>query len=304
MTGQPLDDIADLARDLPRANAEAGAAARAAAGGTGTLADMAGWIAEWRGQPVLHRPIFALYAAAHAGIGSVATIRAEMEAVAAGDAPISRAAQHLGAGLDVFDLAIDRPVADFLAAPTMSERECAATMAFGMEALAKQPDLLILGALTGDRITVGAALAFALMEGEATDWVLEDDAPRIKAAVARAQAEAACAPLALLRQLGGRETAAIAGAILAARIQGVPVLIEGYTALAAGAVLKGLNPEALDHCRLPAPPDDPGARMLANALGLRPLIDIKTSAEDGTASAAALCLIRLACAIPAPAANG
>jgi nicotinate-nucleotide--dimethylbenzimidazole phosphoribosyltransferase len=304
MTGQPLDDIADLARELPKPDTEAGDAAMAAAGGAGTLAQLAGWIAEWRGRPLLNRPVFALYAAAHAGMGSPAATRAEMEAIAAGDAPISRAAQHLGAGLEVFDLAIDRPVPDLELAATMSERECAATMAFGMEVLAKQPDLLIPHALVEDRVTAAAALACAVIGFEAGDWAPAEMVPRIKAAVARAQAAGGSAPLALLRQLGGRETAAIAGAILAARIQGVPVLIAGYPALAAGAVLKALNPAALDHCRLAAPPHEPGARILAKALGLDPLVDIQTAAEDGTGAAAALCLIRLACAIPAEAAGG
>lgn len=51
-----------------------------------------------------------------------------------------------------------------------------------------------------------------------------------------------------MRRLGGREIAAMAGAILAARMQKVPVIIDGYVATAAAAILKAANPAALDHC--------------------------------------------------------
>ncbi len=53
-------------------------------------------------------------------------------------------------------------------------------------------------------------------------------------------------PLEIMRRLGGREIAAIAGAILAARVQRIPVLIDGYVATAAAALLKAANSSALD----------------------------------------------------------
>jgi nicotinate-nucleotide--dimethylbenzimidazole phosphoribosyltransferase len=305
MTSQPFDDIRALLIDLPAPDEAASAKALSQSGEAsrlGELAEMIGWIAAWRGRAVLNRPIIALYAGAHAGAGLTADTRAQMEAIAAGVAPVSRAAQNLGAGLDVFDLAIDRPVPDLTEVATLSERACAATIAFGMEALAKQPDLLALGALGGGRIVAAAALAHALHGGAASDWADADMASRVTTAVARAKAESGEDPLGLLRQLGGREIAALVGAIIAARTQGVPVLIEGYTGLAAAAVLHALDPAALTHCRLGHAPAEPGGRRLAEALGLAPLLDIGVTADDGTGAVAALCLIRLACAIPVDAA--
>ena len=210
-----------------------------------------------------------------------------MERIAAGDTRLSRAAAHLGAGLDVYELAIDRPVPDLADAPTMSERECAATIAFGMESLAKQPDLLCLFALGGaGRLNAAGALAHALHFREAADWTADAPAQRIEAAV-------------------GRARAAADGAILAARIQRVPILLAGYPGLAAAAVVKALHPDALDHCRLAfASPEGSGPRRLADALALTPWIDIYADGAmdeaDGTGCAAALSLIRLACAVPPP----
>ena len=293
---QPFDDIRALIGELTSADQAASDASLdrlahvAPPGALGALEPVVGWIAGWRGAAVLHRPIIALFAGAHAGSSDVAATRAELEAIAAGAAPVSRAALHLGAGLDVFDLAIDRPVGDPRLGPAMTERECAATMAFGMEALAKQPDLLVLGALGGGTSRAAAALAGALDGVE-----IEAD---LAAAVGRARAEAGDDPLQLLRQLGGRETAAICGAIVAAGTQRVPVLLEGYPAAAAAAVLHAVSPAAVAHCRVGQVGGRPGHRRLVERLGLGPLFELGISLEDGTGSTAALSLIKLACALP------
>ena len=296
MDRQPFDDIRALIGELKPADEAARAAAlerlrrTVSPGALGGLEPVIGWIAAWRGAPVLHRPIIALYAGAHVGAGDVVETRAQMEAIAAGAAPVSRAAQYLGAGLDVFDLAIDRPVGNPILGPAMSERECAATMAFGMEALAKQPDLLVLGALGGGGNFSAAALAGVLST--------EDPPDAVVAAVARARAEAGNDPLQLLRQLGGRETAAICGAIVAAASQRVPVLLEGFPAAAAAAVLHAISPGAIAHCRVGQVSAQFGHRRLAKRLGLSPLFDLGIGLEDGTGSTAALSLIKLACALP------
>jgi nicotinate-nucleotide--dimethylbenzimidazole phosphoribosyltransferase len=292
---EPFDDIRALIGELKPADAAASAASLdqlrriAPAGVLGALEPVVGWIAGWRGAAVLHRPVIALYAGAHAEAGDVAETRDQLESIAAGDAPVSRAAQHLGAGLDVFDLAIDRPVNDILKAPAMSERECAATMAFGMEALAKQPDLLILGALGVGVDRSAAALAIALIGGDARD--------DLAAGVERARIDANGDPLQLLRHLGGRETAAICGAIIAAANQRTPVVLDGLPAAAAAAVLHAIAPEAIAHCRVGQAADDPVLARLLERIGLVPLFELGVGLGDGTGSTAALSLIKLACAL-------
>lgn len=277
MTHRPFDDIRALMADPPPPDLSARARLNdrlerfGGPGSLGVLADVAGWIVEWRGGGALNRPIIALYAAAGRDADAVARTRGQMEAVAAGAAAISRAASHLGAGLDVFDLAVDRPLGDPALGPTMSERECAATMAFGMEALAKQPDLLVLGALGEGARQTAAAVAEAL--------------------------QGAPDPLEVLRAKGGRETAAMVGAILAARTQRVPVLLEGCGAIAAAAVLHAADPAIVAHCRTGSAPAEPEARALTTRLGFEPFVDLKLSLEDGTGSAAALCIVKLACSL-------
>jgi len=259
MTDAPLDDIRALIADAPPAGP-----AQAQAADLGRLGELAQWIIAWRGEATPRRPILALYAGAHAG-GDVSETRAFMELVAAGDAAISRAAGHLGAGLDVYDLALDRPLPAPPAA-AMSERECAATMAFGMEVMAKQPDLLVLVGL-GPGADVSARAVIAAIEAGASD------------------------PLDALRTLGGRESAAVAGAIIAARTQRIPVLLDGLPALAAAMALRAQDAGATDHVRWAGP---------AGVTTLADLPNLGVTRSDGTAALAALCLIRLACAMAEP----
>jgi nicotinate-nucleotide--dimethylbenzimidazole phosphoribosyltransferase len=295
---RPFDDLAALISDLPGPDEAAGQAVAERVGPAGRLGDLAVWLAAWQGKsaPAARRPIVALYAAAHQGAGEPeGAARKRLDTLAAGEGAISAAARTLGAGVEVFDLAVDKPSADAAERAAMSEKECAATLAFGMEALAKGPDLLVLGDVASGSDRAAGALAAALHQGEAEDWAA-GDVVWTERALARAQAEGAAEPLDLLRQLGGRETAALAGAILAARTQKVPVLLDGYPALAAAAVLAALRPDAVDHCQASAAASPAEQRLVAH-LGKRPILDLGLERSGGLAGVAALSLVRVAAAL-------
>ena len=288
----PFDDIRQLLGDLPGPSP-------AASGGEGRLGEIAGWLSAWSGKspPSVTRPVIAIYAGGH-GVAThlpeAPPTRGMLEAIAAGIAPVSQAAQGVGAGLDAFDLALERPVPDITQRAAMSEKEAAATMAFGMEALAKQPDLLILGEIGHGSEVAAAALCCGLFGGDADEWS-EHPGP-VAEAVGRAEREGASEPLELLRQLGGREIAAQAGAIVAARMQKVPVLIDSFGGCAAAAVLATLRPDAADHCMAGQVSSAKGHREVLKRLGLRPLVDLGLREGAGAGSAASIGIVRLACA--------
>jgi len=292
MTASPFDDIRKLAADLPAPGVYA------APHDGGRLAEVSTWLTAWTGKtpPAVNRPVIALYAGARQGVGPRGYARERLEAVASGGAAVCRLAGAQGAGLEAFDLAVDRPVPDAGLKASMSEKECAATMAFGMEALAKQPDLLIPGVIAAESDLTAAALCLALLGGAASDW---SDAPEaVSSAVARAAEESDLTdPLQVLRQLGGRETAAVAGAILAARVQKIPVLLDGYGACAAAAVLAAINPAAIDHCIAAHLGAATGHGLLLERLGKRPLLSLDIADEEGVGGASALALVRVACAV-------
>jgi nicotinate-nucleotide--dimethylbenzimidazole phosphoribosyltransferase len=294
----PFDDIKALLADLPGPDEDAAAAASAASGGHGRLSDWAVWLAAWQGRPrpQVLRPIAAVYAAAHKGAPEPDdAAKARLEVLAKGEGVIGAAARVFGAGVEVFDLAVDRPSPDAAEAPAMAEREAAATIAFGMEALAKTPDLLIVGETASGGERAAGALALALFGGEAADWAHDPD--WTTRAVARAAETGAAEPFEWLRQLGGRETAAMAGAIVAARSQKVPVLLDGYAACVAGAVLQAASPDALDHCQAAQVTAAPGHARLLERIGKTPMLDLGLGRSDGLGALPAIGLLRTACAL-------
>jgi nicotinate-nucleotide--dimethylbenzimidazole phosphoribosyltransferase len=306
MTAVPFDDIRALIADLP----PSGEPKLEPSPKLGRLGELAAWLSCWRqgpnpggsGAPRIHRPILALYAGTHQvarhsrKASTPDGVRARLEAVAAGAAAVNSLAQAQGAGLEAFDLAIDRPVPDILEHAALSERECAATMAFGMEALAKQPDLLLLGEITAGGRIAAAALALLLFGGEAGEWIEggEGDESVVARAAERARGQMGRStdPLEALRQVGGREIAALAGAILAARTQSVPVLLGGYGAAMAAAVLQKIDPRAVEHVLAG---DAASYRAASEEIGLSPLIDYGIVAGEGLSALAALPMLKLAC---------
>ncbi|TIV03492.1 MAG: nicotinate-nucleotide--dimethylbenzimidazole phosphoribosyltransferase, partial [Mesorhizobium sp.] len=159
-----------------------------------------------------------------------------VELCAAGGAAVNQICISYDLGLKVFDLALHIPTADITEDAALDERGCAATMAFGMEAIAGGTDLLCLGDLGVGNSTVATALCAALFGGSSADWVGSGSGADASMRARKAEVVAAALafhgtslsdPLEALRRVGGREFAAIAGAILAARMQKVPVLLDG-----------------------------------------------------------------------------
>ncbi|ABS62680.1 Nicotinate-nucleotide--dimethylbenzimidazole phosphoribosyltransferase [Parvibaculum lavamentivorans DS-1] len=309
-TGLPFDDIRNLLAGLPQADERAGseAAARTAAlaapsGSLGRLAEIAEWMAAWQAlpKPAVTRPLIAIFAATHdlakhapdaAPDGATHKL---VELYAAGGGAVNQIALQADAGLKVFDLALDIPTPDIREDAALSEAACAATMAFGMEAIAGGADLLCVGAAGAGNRMVAAALACALLGGNPEDWA--DGWGREAVAAALAQHEGHLAdPLEALRRVGGREFAAIAGAILAARYQRIPVLLDGFVACAAASVLHRMAPSALDHCMAAHTSGDPAHERLLTALGKAPLLNTGIALEEGAGAALAIGLVKSAIA--------
>ena len=153
--------------------------------------------------------------------------------------------------------------------------------------------------------TSAAALCHGLYGGQAADWVgrgtgvddqrLAKKIAVVAAGVARHQAQLSD-PLQVLRCLGGQELAALAGAILAARMARVPVLLDGYGCCAAAAVLEVLRPGALDHCQIAHRSVEPGHDRLLAALQRAPLLDLGLRLGEASGAALALLIVKAALA--------
>jgi nicotinate-nucleotide--dimethylbenzimidazole phosphoribosyltransferase len=283
------------------------------AGSLGRLEGLVAWLAGWQSKamPTLDRPLVAVFAGNHGVVGQgvsayPAEVTRQMVAnFSAGGAAINQICATLGLGLKVYELALDIPTRDITGEPAMEEREAAATFAFGMEAIADGPDLLIPGDMGIGNTTIAAALCLALFGGDAAEWTgpgtgvvgtaLEQKREVVAAAVARHLADAAD-PFELLRRLGGLEFAAIAGAVLAARMGRVPVVLDGYAATAAAAVLHAADPRALDHCIVAHVSAEPGHRRLIERIGKPALFDFGMRLGEASGATLAIGILKAAAA--------
>mgnify|MGYP001092220329 CR=1 FL=1 len=317
-SGLPFDDLRLLIASMPGPDLTAVEAVRKRdrmltkpPGALGRLEEIAEWLAAWTGRerPQVTRPLVAIFAGNHGvtrqGVSPFPSeVTAQMVAnFAAGGAAINQICAAGDLGLKVFDLALEIPTGDITQDAAMDEKTCAATMAFGMEAIAGGIDLLCIGEMGIGNTTVAAAIYHGLYGGSPDDWVgpgTGSDAAGLKRkadAVRRAvelHSSHLKDPLELLRRLGGREIAAMAGAILAARMQKVPVIIDGFVATSAAAVLHAADPSALDHCLLGHVSAEPGHRRVIERLGMRPVLDLDMRLGEGTGAALAAGIVKAA----------
>jgi nicotinate-nucleotide--dimethylbenzimidazole phosphoribosyltransferase len=317
---RPFDDIRALLAKMPKADEAAIAAAseREAqltkpAGSLGRLEEISAFMAGWQGsaRPHVDRPLVAVFAGNHGVVAQgvspfpQSVTQAMVANFTAGGAAINQICKVFDISLKVYELALEKPTGDITQEPAMDERTCAATMAYGMEALAIEPDLLVLGEMGIGNTTAAAAIFNALYGGEAEQWVgrgtglddagLKRKAEAVRAAVARHKPDLKD-PLEVLSRLGGREIAAMAGAILAARIRRTPVVLDGFVVASAAAVLHALDASALDHCLAGHVSAERAHGEALKRLGKIPLLDLGMRLGEGSGAALAVAIIKAAVA--------
>ena len=190
-------------------------------------------------------------------------------------------------------------------APALGEADCVAALEAGMAAVDADADLLCLGEMGIGNTTAAAALAAALCGGDGAAWVgpgtgvdrdgLARKAAAVDAALAR-HPLARSDPLAALGSVGGRELAAIAGAVVQARLDRVPVLLDGFACTAAAAVVAKLREGGLEHAQVAHRSAEPGHQRLLEALSLEPLLDLGLRLGEASGAALAAGLVRMAVA--------
>ncbi len=281
-------------------------------GSLGRLEDIAVFFAGWQGveRPRITRGRAVIFAGNHGvvarGVSAFpAEVTAQMVAnFTAGGAAINALAAAAGLELSVVPLDLDRPTVDFTTGPAMSEAECLTALAAGAKAVG-DADLLVLGEMGIGNTTPAAALAAASFGGDAALWVgpgtgvdaqgLSRKAMAVTDGLTRHRAQLTSA-FEILRRLGGREIAAMAGAVLAARIKRIPVVLDGFIGTAAVAPLASANPNITAHCLSGHCSAEPGHTLLLARLGLEPILSLKMRLGEGSGAAVAVQVIRSALA--------
>jgi nicotinate-nucleotide--dimethylbenzimidazole phosphoribosyltransferase len=306
--------------DLPEHDSAALAEARARQaeltkppGSLGRLEDIACFLAGWQGdaRPRIDRGRVLVFAGNH-GIASLgvsaypADVTRQMVAnFEAGGAAINALARAAGLELRVIPLELDRPTADFTEQPAMTAQECLEALSAGAAAVEDGLDLIVVGEMGIGNSTAAAALAACSFGGEADAWVgpgtgVDRHGLARKAAVVTAgiatHREAATNAFEILRRLGGREIAAIAGAVVAARQRRIPVVLDGFISCSAVAPLARHHPAITAHCIAGHQSAEPGHAKLLDKLGLEPLLKLDMRLGEGSGAAVAVALIRAALA--------
>lgn len=276
-------------------------------GALGRLEDLAIWYAGWRrtARPGLDKPQVIIFAGNHGvtarGVSAFpAEVTVQMVAnFQAGGAAINQLSRAFGAEMSVQALDLDRPTADFTQGPAMTEAELVAALAAGWQAVNPAADLLVVGEMGIGNTTAAAAIACALFGGTPGEWTgrgtgVDDHGLAIKTQVV---AEGLAAnpdrdPLQVLRCLGGREIAAMAGAMARARAERIPVILDGFICTAAAAVLAQACDGALDHCVAGHASAEAAHRTLLSKLGKLPLLELGLRLGEGSGAALAIGVLK------------
>lgn len=316
-TFSDLDGFRSVLGALPSSDAAAQAGAAERNGqltkppaALGRLEDIAQWYASWRGDAklLIKAPQIIVFAGNH-GVAAQGVSAFPPEVTEQmvlnfqhGGAAINQLARNAGAELDVHALELDRPTEDFTQTSAMSESDVVKALAAGWDAVRTDADLLVVGEMGIGNTTPAAALAAALIGGDAAEWTGRgtgvDDAglsnkTRVVAeglALHKGQGDG----IETLRRLGGRELAAMAGAITRARSLRVPVILDGFICCAAAACLDHTVKGALDHCIAGHLSAEGAHGRLLDALDKEPLLSLGLRLGEASGGALAIPIVRAA----------
>lgn len=312
MNSAPLEDIKKLIEAAPTGDDDSAARTRQILddfpGPTPVLGQLEShlvWLARWQKRPVpfISRPLIAVFSGSHGVAQSFMSRKLEdvarkrVDGLTEGKAAVRGIAGQMNAAYKVYEMGVELPVADFRKEPSLSAKECAGAVAFGMEVVAEGADIIALGSAGAGSATAAAAIAMALYGGTANYWAgahdhsAKDRISAVKTALS-SQIHQENDPLSHLKNYGGRDIAGLVGAIVAARHQSIPIILDGFVVCVAAAIVHAINPQAIDHCIAGTLTSEPAHEALLDRIGLTPLIDFGVSLGDGTGAALSLQMLQ------------
>ncbi len=314
-----LAGFRSMMQDLPGTDTEAEAEARhhdaqltKPPGALGRLEDLAIWYRGWRGgaRSDITSPQVIVFAGNH-GVAArgVSAFPAEVTEQMVlnfqlGGAAINQLARISGATLDVVPMMLNTPTQDFTTGPAMSDADFLEALQEGWNAVDIRTDLLVVGEMGIANTTSAAAVACAMLGGEAADWTgrgtgvddagltLKTDVVAEGVALHAGQGDG----LETLRRLGGRELVGMAGAIARARQARIPVILDGFICCAAALCLRDTAKGALDHCVAGHLSTEEGHARLLDAMGMEPLLRLGLRLGEASGGALAIGVMKAALA--------
>jgi nicotinate-nucleotide--dimethylbenzimidazole phosphoribosyltransferase len=225
-----------------------------------------------------------------------------------GGAAVSVLARAAGAALIVVDAGVGAPTGNIALGPAMSQADATAWTERGVacaEKLAAEGvGIVVLGEMGIGNSTAAAALTAALLNvdpeavcGRGTG--LDDAGLARKIDVVRRalRANHTAEPTATLAALGGYELAFLTGVALGAAERSLVTLLDGFISSTAALVAARIAPSAADAMVAAHLSPEPGHRLVLDALGLVPLLDLGLRLGEGSGAALALPILDAALAL-------
>ena len=315
-----LSEYKDLLNDLPEFNKlmselakDYNATLTKPQGSLGRLEELACFFAGWQGteKPKLENIQVAIFAGNHGvseqGISAFPSeVTSQMvENFKNGGAAINQLAQLFNAELQVYEMDLDLPTNDFTKKPALTEQECLNAISVGWNSVDPKSDLFLAGEMGIGNTTSAAAIAAALCGGGGVDWVgrgtgISDKALQKKVEVVdkglAKHSVGIVPPLKILQRLGGKEIAAIVGAILATRFKKIPFLLDGFICGSAALVLSKMLPGSIDHVISGHVSAESAHKKMLKELKKKPLISLDLRLGEGSGAAVSLGIIKSALA--------
>ena len=84
------------------------------------------------------------------------------------------------------------------------------------------------------------------------------------------------------------------GALVAARHQKTPVIVDGFVATSAAAIAHAVNPHAIDHCIFAHVSAESAHAKVLEKMGVTPLFDLGMRLGEGSGAALGMVLVKTA----------
>ena len=233
-----------------------------------------------------------------------------------GGAAVNVLARHAGARIRVIDAGVAFPLpaapglvagriangtADMSEGPAMTRRQALAAIELGArvarEEIAAGLDLLACGEMGIGNTTPATAIISVLtgcppkeVAGPGTGINAEGISHKariVEKSIAINQPDRTDG-LDVLAKVGGFEIGAIVGAMLAAAEARIPIVVDGFIVTAAAMIAATIEPQAAAYMIAGHRSAEPGHDIALNALGIKPLLDIRLRLGEGTGAVLAM----------------
>ena len=220
-----------------------------------------------------------------------------------GGAAINQLCSLSNIKLSVIPINLEKPTKDFSEEKAMSHSETFSAMELGYNSVPKKCDLLILGEMGISNTTSATAISCAIFNASVKNWTgsgtgISERNLKNKISVInkglKLHGKKFDSVIKILSCFGGREMAAIVGSVIAARVKGIPILLDGFVSTASAATLTIFDKNVLEHCLISHLSSEPGHKGIILKLKKEPILDLNMRLGEASGGAVASLIIRAA----------